>query len=32
MKLENGHVTFQYRDGETKQFKTRTVAAEEFTP
>ncbi len=30
LKLENGNVTFQYRDGETKQFKTRTVAAEEF--
>ncbi len=32
LKLENGNVTFQYRDGETKQFKTKTVAAEEFTP
>jgi len=30
LKLENGNVTFQYRDGETKQFKTKTVAAEEF--
>ncbi|MGH7596752.1 MAG: IS91 family transposase [bacterium] len=30
LKLENGNVTFQYRDGDTKQFKTRTVTAEEF--
>jgi hypothetical protein len=30
LKLENGNVTFQFRDGETKQFKTRTVTAEEF--
>jgi len=30
LKLENSHVTFQYRDGETKQFKTQTVTAEEF--
>jgi len=30
VKLENGHVTFQYRDGETKRFKTTTVTAEEF--
>jgi len=29
-KLENGHVTFQYRDGESKQFKIKTVTAEEF--
>ncbi|MDZ7362303.1 MAG: transposase [candidate division KSB1 bacterium] len=28
----NGNVTFQYRDGDIKQFKARTVAAEEFTP
>ncbi|NUM65585.1 transposase, partial [candidate division KSB1 bacterium] len=30
LKLENGNVTFQYRDGETKRFRTKTVAAEEF--
>ncbi len=30
LKLENSNVTFQYRDGDTKQFKTRTVTAEEF--
>jgi hypothetical protein len=30
LKLENGHVTFQYRDGETQQLKTKTVPAEEF--
>ena len=30
LKLENGNVTFQFRDGETKQLKTRTVTAEEF--
>jgi hypothetical protein len=30
LKLESGNVTFQYRDGETKQFKIKTVAAEEF--
>ncbi|NUM78676.1 transposase, partial [candidate division KSB1 bacterium] len=26
----NGNVTFQFRDGETKQLKTTTVTAEEF--
>jgi len=30
LRLENGHVTFQYRDGETKQIKTKTITAEEF--
>jgi hypothetical protein len=30
VKLESGNVTFQYRDGETKQLKTKTVTAEEF--
>jgi len=30
VKLENGNVTFQYRDGETKQSKTRTLPAEKF--
>lgn len=30
LKSENGNVTFQYRDGKTKQFKIRTVTAEEF--
>jgi hypothetical protein len=30
VKLENGNVTFQYRAGETKQLKTKTVTAEEF--
>ncbi|MCG3158233.1 MAG: hypothetical protein DKINENOH_04874 [bacterium] len=32
LKLENGNVTFQFRDCETKRFRTKTVAAEEFTP
>lgn len=30
VKLENGNVTFRYRDGETKQLKIKTVTAEEF--
>ncbi|MCG3158170.1 MAG: hypothetical protein DKINENOH_04811 [bacterium] len=30
LRLENGNVTFQFRDGETKRFRTKTVAAEEF--
>ncbi|MCG3157226.1 MAG: hypothetical protein DKINENOH_03858 [bacterium] len=32
LRLENGNVTFQFRDGETKRFKTRTVNAEEIHP
>jgi hypothetical protein len=30
VKLEHGNVTFRYRDGETKQYKTRTLPAEKF--
>jgi hypothetical protein len=30
LKLENGTVTFHYRDGEAKQFKITAVSAEEF--
>lgn len=30
LKLENGQVTFRYRESETGHWKTRTLAAEEF--
>ena len=30
VKLENGQLTFQYRDAKTKRFKTTTLTAEEF--
>jgi hypothetical protein len=30
LKLENGNVTFRYRDGATKQVRTMTLSAEEF--
>ena len=30
VKLENGQLTFQYRDGETRRFMTTTLTAQEF--
>ena len=30
IKLENGHVTFQFRESSTKQLKAKTLPAEEF--